>query len=83
MTMKSTTYSLDERYDTFVGELVDSGRFNSAHEVMTDALRVYKEHINEQKLVALLDEAGQGTLHPFEPKAYKARMREMRSNTPS
>ena len=48
---KSTSFALGRHFDKFIATQIDSGRFNSASEVMRTALRLLEEH--EQKVEAL------------------------------
>lgn len=49
------TYSLGDHYEAFVKEMVDSGRYASASEVMRDSLRLMeeRERSREAKLGSL------------------------------
>jgi antitoxin ParD1/3/4 len=38
-----SSYTLGEHYETFIRELVESGRYNSASEVVRDAMRLLED----------------------------------------
>lgn len=47
-----SSYTIGERYESLVRELVDSGRYSSASEVVRDGLRLVEER-EEQRRVKL------------------------------
>ncbi|MBZ9739427.1 MULTISPECIES: type II toxin-antitoxin system ParD family antitoxin [unclassified Mesorhizobium] len=52
------SYSIGPRYETFVRELVESGRYASASEVVRDSLRLLEEREEQRqaKLAALRED---------------------------
>ena len=73
--MKTTSYKLNEHFDTYIGQQVASGRYKTAGEVITEALRQHEARFaREKRLLALLDEAMQDEVHDFEPTAFIAEM---------
>ena len=76
-TMKATSYKLTEHYDTYIGQQVASGRYKSAGEVITEALRQHEaRHEERQRFLAAIDAGMQGETYPFDPKEFKAEMRQ-------
>ena len=55
---KTTSISLSDHFNTFVGQLVQQGRFGSASEVVRAGLRLLEEH--EAKLEALRNAIQEG-----------------------
>lgn len=51
MAAKNTSVVLGERYDKFIAELLEDGRYASASEVLREGLRLVEER--EQKFEAL------------------------------
>ena len=51
----ASSYSIGDHFESFVNELVESGRYASASEVMRDGLRLVeeRERLREAKLQAL------------------------------
>ena len=56
------SYSIGSRYETLVRELVESGRYASASEVVRDGLRLLeeREEQREAKLAALREDIRKG-----------------------
>ncbi|MGX5849448.1 type II toxin-antitoxin system ParD family antitoxin [Mesorhizobium sp. PL10] len=56
------SYSIGSRYEAFVRELVDSGRYASASEVVRDSLRLLEEREEQRqaKLAALREDIRKG-----------------------
>ena len=55
---KNTSVVLGERYDTFIAQLIQDGRYASASEVLREGLRLVEER--EQKFDALRQAAERG-----------------------
>lgn len=64
-----SSYTIGEHYEAFVKQLVESGRYMSASEVMRESLRLLEdqEQLREIKLKALREEIQKGLKGPFEP----------------
>ena len=76
------SYTLGTHFDGFVKELVDSGRYDSASDVLRDGLRLLEEReslreikiaelrrlVEEGRMSGLLDEDGETTLKRLEEK---------------
>lgn len=61
-----SSYTLGTRFETFVAELVRSGRYASASEVMRDGLRLLEDH--EAKRLSLRNAIDEGlNSGPAEP----------------
>lgn len=58
MAAKNTSVVLGERYDKFIAELLEDGRYASASEVLREGLRLVEER--EQKFEALRQAAERG-----------------------
>ena len=58
MAAKNTSVVLGERYDKFIAELLEDGRYASASEVLREGLRLVEER--EQKFDALRQAAERG-----------------------
>tara|TARA_B100000315_G_scaffold61072_1_gene55496 strand:- start:503 stop:778 length:276 start_codon:yes stop_codon:yes gene_type:complete len=58
--MPTRNFVLTERQDSFVGELVESGRYKSASEVMRDSLRLLEERFERRE--AELEDIRDGVL---------------------
>ena len=64
-----SSYTIGERYEAMVRDLVESGRYASASEVIRDGLRMMEEReaLREIKLKWLREEIQKGLEGPFEP----------------
>jgi len=64
-----SSYTLGEHYEKFVRDLVESGRYASASEVLRDGLRLMEERewVREIKLKELRAEIQKGAEGPFAP----------------
>ena len=64
-----SSYTIGEHYEKFVRDLVDSGRYASASEVLRDGLRLMEEQeqLRAIRLSALRAEIEKGLAGPFEP----------------
>ncbi|MDP1730815.1 MAG: type II toxin-antitoxin system ParD family antitoxin [Devosia sp.] len=64
-----SSYTLGDHYEAFIRELVKSGRYASASEVVRDALRLLegREATRGIELEALRLEIAEGLRGPFEP----------------
>jgi antitoxin ParD1/3/4 len=58
----ATSYTLGKHYEQFIAELVSSGRYSTASEVMRDSLRLMEEREDRRKakLEALRSEIQKG-----------------------
>lgn len=78
MAAKNTSVVLGERYDKFIAQLLEDGRYASASEVLREGLRLVEER--EQKFKALNDALEKGELseavHDFDPDVLITKMRE-------
>ena len=73
----TTSYQIGEHFRGYIGEQVASGRYKSASEVMTDALRMHEERTRErQKLLEALDKADAQVAELFDARSFNAKMRE-------
>lgn len=83
----ASSYSLGDHYEQFVRDLVGSGRYASASEVVRDGLRLVeeREQMRAAKLEALRRdvEAGlaSGPPEPHDMKEIKAAARALRTRT--
>jgi len=59
-----SSYTLGARFESFVKELVESGRYNNASEVVRDALRLLedREQLREARIAELRRLAEEGRL---------------------
>lgn len=75
-----SSYTLGDHYEAFIRELVKSGRYSSASEVVRDALRLMEEReaARDIELEALRLEIAEGLKGPFEPWDPEAIKREGR-----
>ena len=60
-----SSYTLGEHFETFVKELVATGRYASASEVIREGLRLLQER--QEKLIWLRKEIEKGASGPFAP----------------
>lgn len=76
--MRNTSISLGDHFAGFVDTQVQTGRYNSASEVMRAGLRLLEER--EEKLAALrqalIDGENSGEPVPFDSASFLARMHE-------
>ncbi|WP_316188842.1 type II toxin-antitoxin system ParD family antitoxin [Bradyrhizobium sp. SZCCHNS1054] len=82
----ATSYTIGKHYETFIKDLVDSGRYSTASEVMRDGLRLIEEREERRKAklealrAAVQEGLDSGPADPFEPgelvERVKARGRE-------
>lgn len=81
----ASSYTLGNHYETFVHELLASGRYASASEVLRDGLRLLedRERQREAKIAALRDAIREGLesgpAAPLDIDAIKARARAGRA----
>lgn len=81
----ASSYTLGNHYETFVRELLASGRYASASEVLRDGLRLLedREKQREAKIAALRDAIQEGLQSgptaPLDMDAIKARARAERA----
>ncbi len=77
MAAKNTSVVLGERYDKFIAQLLESGRYASASEVLREGLRLVEER--EQKFEALNAALEKGenseVVWDFDPGAFIERMK--------
>ena len=74
---KSTSYILTDHFDAYISSQIDTGRFKSASEVMTDALRVHEERSKAREaFLAAVDEGVQSPVTPFDFDDFLSRMEE-------
>ncbi|MDR3474134.1 MAG: type II toxin-antitoxin system ParD family antitoxin [Devosia sp.] len=73
-----SSYTIGEHFEAFVRQLVESGRYASASEVMRDALRLMEEQeqLYQIRLDALRKEIDKGLEGPFEPWDEEAFLKE-------
>jgi antitoxin ParD1/3/4 len=73
-----SSYTLGEHYEKFVRELVESGRYNSASEVLRDGLRLLEDaevlrSIRTEELKKLIQEGlDSGESEPWDVEEIKA-----------
>lgn len=74
---KTTSVSLGEHFEAFVGARVANGRYGSASEVIRAGLRLLEDHETHQDALrqALIDGENSGPSQPFDRKAFQAEMR--------
>ena len=76
-----SSYSVGDHFEGFIRELLDSGRYNSASEVVRDGLRLLeeREQLRAAKLQALRhairDGLDSGPLEPLDMEQVKAEAR--------
>lgn len=64
-----SSYTLGDHYEKFIRELVESGRYASASEVVRDAMRLLEEQeqLRKLRLDTLRSEIAKGLAGPFAP----------------
>ena len=73
-----SSYTLGEHYETFIRELVDSGRYSSASEVVRDAMRLLEDaeilrKVRTEELKKLIQEGlDSGDSEPWDVEEIKA-----------
>jgi antitoxin ParD1/3/4 len=73
-----SSYTLGEHYEKFVRELVESGRYNSASEVLRDGLRLLEDaevlrNVRTEELKKLIQEGlDSGESEPWDVEEIKA-----------
>jgi len=74
---KSTSFSLDEHYSSFIDSEVASGRFRSASDVVRTALRLLEDRETQLHALraALIDGENSGSSTAFDFDAFIARKR--------
>ncbi|MGL3214040.1 type II toxin-antitoxin system ParD family antitoxin [Bradyrhizobium sp. BR 1433] len=82
----ATSYTVGKHYESFIKDLVDSGRYATASEVMREGLRLVEEREERRKAklealrAAIQEGLESGPAEPFEPgelvEQTKARGRE-------
>jgi antitoxin ParD1/3/4 len=81
----ASSYTLGTHYETFIRDLLASGRYASASEVVRDGLRLleHREKQQEAKIEALRNAIGQGLesgpAAPLDMEAVKKRARAERA----
>jgi antitoxin ParD1/3/4 len=73
-----SSYTIGEHFEAFVQELIASGRYTSASEIMRDGLRLLEEQqqLYQIRLEALRKEIEKGLEGPFEPWDLEEFLRE-------
>lgn len=56
---KNTSVVLGERYDTFIAQLIQDGRYASASEVLREGLRLVEERERKFEIVRKAAESGE------------------------
>ena len=73
---QTTSYQVTDHFRAYIGEQVASGRYKSASEVMTDALRVHEERTRSHaKFLNAIDRAEVGASEHFDAKSFNEEMR--------
>lgn len=69
---KNTSISLGKHFEEFIATEIESGRYNSASEVIRSALRLLEREENREKalLRALKDGEDSGMVDGFNPKEH-------------
>ncbi|MEY9800436.1 type II toxin-antitoxin system ParD family antitoxin [Bradyrhizobium elkanii] len=69
----ATSYTVGKHYESFIKDLVDSGRYAAASEVMREGLRLVEEREERRKAklealrTAIQEGLESGPAEPFEP----------------
>ena len=77
MAAKNTSVVLGERYDKFIAELLEDGRYASASEVLREGLRLVEEREKKFALLNAALEKGENSevVQDFDPGAFIERMK--------
>jgi antitoxin ParD1/3/4 len=75
---KNTSFILGERFDSFVSEQVNSGRYANATDVIGSGLRLLEEHESKVSALrnALIEGEKSGIAGPLDMEAIRARARK-------
>ena len=78
---RNTSFSLGEHFAAFIDEQVESGRFNSASEVVRAGLRLLEEQAVSVEAIraALIEGEKSGPAIPFDVDAFLASKRRERA----
>jgi len=74
---KNTSITLNEHFDAFVSEKIESGRYNSASEVIRAGLRLLES--NESKLETLRNMLAEGESSEFSDYSYEKVIQQLDS----
>lgn len=83
-----SSYTLGEHYEKFVRELVESGRYNSASEVLRDGLRLLEDaevlrRVRTEELKQLIQEGlASGDAGPLDMEEIIAEAKRRKANRP-
>ena len=73
---QTTSYAITDHHRHYIQSQVASGRYKSASDVITEALRQHEVRSAAQaKLFEMLDEGKAAPSAPFDPEEFKQRMR--------
>lgn len=75
---RNTSISLGEHFADFVDQQVESGRYDSASDVVRAGLKLLEDHEGRVKALqdALIDGEQSGEPKPFDNEAFLRRMRQ-------